>query len=214
MDGKIGPASDEKTKESLFAEGRLRYAKKQPPGFEDLKTKKDAEPERLYGDFLVWKQCLEHFAKKKTGLIFITGEKKSDWVRKAGGRVLGPHPDLVSEYANAVGGERFHLYDLANFLTYASPYVNVPVEKDAILEAEKLAKNESSHSSVLIAPRQSFGEMMRNLVRANENGTVSESFWKGFAAGNNLTSVVKMSPPDVRDPTDVSVNKAEEPDTE
>src|SRR6185369_12821301 len=90
FDGRVGDAPpNQKAVDDLYAEAEKRFKLGIPPGYRDAGKEKTEEEQyvgagilykRKFGDFLVWRQTLEH-AKQRgmTHLIFLTDDAKDDW---------------------------------------------------------------------------------------------------------------------------------------
>ncbi|GLU58591.1 PIN domain-containing protein [Paenarthrobacter ureafaciens] len=95
FDGKVGPEPDQGTLDVLFKEGAKRFADSVPPGYEDAKTKTGS---RKYGDYVLWKQLLDHATTQKRDVLFITDDNKEDWWLKVNGESVAPRPELIQEF--------------------------------------------------------------------------------------------------------------------
>ncbi len=149
FEGRLGqPPADQKTLDTLYKEGEERFAKFIPPGYLDRKKEKDKQGDdyaygglsykRKFGDFIVWKQILDH-AKTKAlkNVIFVTDDDKDDWwwcVESQGRKKLGPRPELVEEIKREAAVERFHMYSSEQFLEFADTHLKVKVSKDSIAQ--------------------------------------------------------------------------------
>jgi hypothetical protein len=130
MQNRVGPSPDESWLTKSIDEGRKRYAKLIPPGFEDAKK---SNGDREFGDVLIWFQLLEHATQEGVPAVLITEERKRDWLRIESGRNLGPLPQLRAEFADATG-HPFWLYSVAGLMRVADRYgheVTMPAIKDA-----------------------------------------------------------------------------------
>lgn len=97
---------------TLETELSYRFANQIPPGYKDA-----SKPDAGIGDLLVWKTIL-HIAKDKAcDVIFVSGEEKSDWWHKSGGRQLYPRFELLDEFRRISGGRSFHIVSLSEFLS-------------------------------------------------------------------------------------------------
>ena len=85
------PTPDDRTE--LYAEGKKRYERQIPPGFKDTTKSGDRE----YGDWLVWRQIIDHAKQSALPIIFVTDDSKRDWVWEVHGRSFGARPELVRE---------------------------------------------------------------------------------------------------------------------
>ena len=106
----IGSAPPEETIASIKTEGKSRYERKIPPGFEDAKAKPEA---RIYGDLIIWKQMIEFANAEKKPIIFITNDQKQDWWEQKYGKNK-PHPQLREEMMRETG-QMFYAYTLKRF---------------------------------------------------------------------------------------------------
>lgn len=120
--GKVGEPC--KNIEDIERQGAIRFSKKVPPGYEDIK-KDNSDPSgtRKYGDWVGWYQIMEMAKEIKKPIIFVTGDRKGDWWLEVKGKMVGPRPELIKEISqNKV---LFHMYTMENFLEYAKPIYKV-----------------------------------------------------------------------------------------
>lgn len=85
---------------SICEEGKNRYSKSIPPGFEDAKTKDGIEK---YNDLIIWKEALKLCKTKNKDLIFVTDDIKNDWWIKEINKKDIFHVDLVKEFNDNTG---------------------------------------------------------------------------------------------------------------
>ena len=111
-------------------EGKQRFAKRIPPGFADEKK------EKPYGDYLIWRQLLDHCRLQKRPAIFVTSDVKEDWWLEDRGQKHGVLPELRREFI-AVTGQEFHLYETTHFLEVYGPKFNQASER-SVEEIRKL----------------------------------------------------------------------------
>lgn len=149
------PPENQKWLDDLYAEGKLRYAEKIPPGFEDL-PKADGEKEepvfthgqlkyeRAYGDLIIWKQLLSKAGSADvSSVFFVTDDAKKDWwsiIDSAGAKIIGPHESLKSEICRTSNVTFFHMYSTADFLKDGKQYLNTEILDSSISDAYE--KNE------------------------------------------------------------------------
>jgi len=137
--GKITKPFSDSEMEDIFKEGVKRYEMKQPPGYEDEKTKKD---NRKYGDLILWKQIIQVAKEKKIPIILITDERKEDWWWKIkDGRNMGPRHELVNEIKQEADVD-FHMYSSERFMSYGVRYLKEQVNKKVIEELQEMARTE------------------------------------------------------------------------
>lgn len=120
-DGQIGvqPEQEELTKRTR--EGLLRYQDGVPtPGLADFKKGKP-NPE---GDYLIWRELLDHASHSDRPLLFVTGDTKDDWYRYVKGERLGPRTELRREMLSTTS-HAYHQSTLDSFLLLAREHLGV-----------------------------------------------------------------------------------------
>jgi PIN like domain len=113
-EGRVGPPYDPTALDRIYAEGKERYARDQPPGYKD----KDKEEPDRYGDLVLWRELLDKATTEKRSAIFITDDLKDDWWRFIGGERKGARTELIQEYLDATG-RRIQFYTPESFLKFA-----------------------------------------------------------------------------------------------
>ncbi|MFK0005457.1 PIN domain-containing protein [Paenarthrobacter sp. NPDC090520] len=98
FDGRIGPKPGKQQLDGLFKDGAKRFAEEVPPGYMDAKNKPG---NRKFGDYLLWKQLMEHAASEKRDVIFVTEDSKEDWWMKLHPSI--PRPELIQEFREETG---------------------------------------------------------------------------------------------------------------
>ena len=131
---KVGPPYSDQRRNDIFKEATGRYEREVPPGYMD--RSKD-EPKK-FGDFIIWKQILEHATAQKVSVILITDDKKDDWWWREGGLGLGPRPELISEF-HAVTGGVFYAYPPDQFMERARTYTGSKIKDSSVNEARAIS---------------------------------------------------------------------------
>jgi hypothetical protein len=84
--GKVGPPFNKDEYITAIQEANRRIEAKEPPGYRD--KGKGFTPQ---GDYLLWNQVLTEAGRRRSDVLFITGDQKDDWWRTgSGGELLGP----------------------------------------------------------------------------------------------------------------------------
>lgn len=136
--GKITEKFDEERIKKIYQEGKLRYDKKIPPGYEDHKKPE----EKRYGDLIFWLQILEKSKSEKKSVILISDERKEDWIWKLkNGKTIGPRQELIEEM-KTFSGKNFHIYSSERFLNFGQMYLEENVNDKAIQEIENIKKSD------------------------------------------------------------------------
>jgi predicted nucleic acid-binding protein len=155
---RVGPAiADQKQLDTLYKEGEARYKVLIPPGYEDDWKDIDGPDEfvhaglfykKKYGDYIIWKQMLEHCKSIGTkSLIFVTDDNKEDWWRVLdvdGPKTIGPRPELIDEARRDGGVENFLMYSSSNFLKHAKSALLASVSDAAIEEVKEISSTVES----------------------------------------------------------------------
>lgn len=122
----------------IFKDGKSRYERLIPPGFEDRKKPDDS---RTYGDLTAWLEMIRYAKDNSiTSLIYVTDDLKDDWWWRENGRIVGPHPLLVQEMLD--NGVAYHQYTSESFLKFASEEIGGSASKEALSEAREVAKKQ------------------------------------------------------------------------
>jgi HJR/Mrr/RecB family endonuclease len=134
LQGKVGPALDERDHASAIAEGLKRVENKVPPGYMD-KKKGD---ERAAGDYLLWHQLLKEASQQEVPtVLLVTSDAKEDWWRIEAGERRGPRIELVAELRSAANAHLM-LMRPATFLKHARTTLNIQVHPDSEQNVERV----------------------------------------------------------------------------
>ena len=143
FENRTGKSFSSSELESLYEEGRMRYAKKIPPGYADGKK----EGEGQFGDWVGWKQILNYAKQEKTPIILVTDDDKEDWWWKVKGEVFGARYEL-SEEIRDVAGVFFCMYNSKLFLKQATKYLKRKLDKKAASEIREITEKKSTGNAV------------------------------------------------------------------
>lgn len=152
-EGRVGPSPpDQKWLDELYADGKIRYERRIPPGFKDAGKDhiNNTAPEffhnglsylRKFGDLIIWKQILQQAAASSVKNIFlITDDSKEDWwaiMKSSGSKLIGPHEALRGEMYSNSPVELFHMYSTSDFLGQAQKLLHVKVRESSINDASE-----------------------------------------------------------------------------
>lgn len=128
----IGMAPSNEEMADLIKNGQKRYDFKVPPGY--LDAIKDGDDK--FGDYLIWEEIISLAKARCSHVIFISDDRKDDWVLRQNGKDVGPRPELVQEFSDRTG-QRFYNYSFLKFLEHAEVYARVEVSSEAIAEIEE-----------------------------------------------------------------------------
>lgn len=147
FDGRVGkePSGEEIEIWKKSAEGR--FAKKVPPGYMDV----EKEGDERFGDLYIWMELIEKSKESNSSIIFVSDDRKEDWVYRISGKDIGPRPELVSEFAKETGN-RFYSYSFRIFIDRAKQYLNANVSDETIAEIvdEEKAREEAENNRVYL----------------------------------------------------------------
>lgn len=123
----------------IHDEGKIRYEKKIPPGFED---EKDKEGNKIFGDLILWKQIIENAKSNGKPIILITEERKKDWWWKLkNNKTIGPRQELIAEIKKEANVE-FYLYSTERFVEYGLSYLQEASNPKVIEEVKEFREVE------------------------------------------------------------------------
>ncbi|MFX1476449.1 MAG: PIN-like domain-containing protein [Promethearchaeota archaeon] len=138
FDGKVGKPYDVERLKEIYLEGKDRYEKEVPPGYEDARGPHKKEGDAIYGDLVLWFQIIDQtIATNASSVMFLSSDLKEDWWWSPKGRKLGCRPELCEEMATKAKSH-FYMYTSERFLHYASERIKVDVKKESIDEVRTL----------------------------------------------------------------------------
>lgn len=129
---KVGPSYSDEDLRKHEQTAKGRFEERTPPGY------MDAKKEYPYGDYILWRQLLDHCKDTGRPAFFVTSDVKEDWWLEYAGTKLGPLPALRQEFRKEVAQE-FHLYETRHFVQVFAPRFNVKPKK-AVEEIERVNK--------------------------------------------------------------------------
>lgn len=184
---RIGEDFTEDQLNKLYSEGEIRYANQTPPGYMDLKEKKDRGNRHLYGDLIVGMQTIEKAKTDNCDVIFVSDDQKDDWYeKKVHGKSAGPRYELFKEFKIKSGGHRVLIYNQELFLKYANQYLKADVKDDVIKEVKEVADAEEEKR---VAARRRTDDILR------EYGFIGESYTRAL---NPFAATAAMNWPKVQ----------------
>lgn len=78
-----------------------------PPGYQD-----GAKSNNAIGDVIIWKTIIDSAKKKRSDVIFVTGDEKSDWWVRHDKTPFQPRYELLDEFSRETSGQTIHLVPL------------------------------------------------------------------------------------------------------
>lgn len=152
---RIGEAPTQAQLNEWYDIAKTRFAHRMGPGFEDADKKNPTfmhggiTYNRLYGDYVVWKQTIERFKDDQAvkGLVVITQDRKPDWWQKYNEQVAGPHPALCAEMRSEARLDRFWMYDLEEFLQEAQVRLQAHVSETTLSDVADASVQEEMRRS-------------------------------------------------------------------
>lgn len=83
FDGRVGERYSSDELVDIFRRGGERYAANVPPGYKDGGKNPDPKTEMdqrsNFGDWIIWRQIMDHASAKKVPVILVTDDRKEDW---------------------------------------------------------------------------------------------------------------------------------------
>lgn len=192
----IGEAPTQLQLDQWYGIAKVRFEHRMGPGFEDSDKKNPTfmhagiKYNRLYGDYVVWKQTIEHFKGDDSvkNLVVITQDRKPDWWQKYNEHVAGPHPALCAEMRSEAKLDRFWMYDLEEFLQEAPLRLQAHVSETTLSDVADANVQEEMRRSVFDTPvverlRARRREQMKMSAQLIALGAELEIETKDFSAG-------------------------------
>jgi hypothetical protein len=193
FEGRVGVPYLPDVLQTVFQKAAQRFSERIPPGYKDEHEK---EGYRRFGDVVLWFQLLDLAKERKSPLIFVTADAKEDWWTK-GGR---PRPELIHEMyleAKAV----FHIYKPAQFVTFASKFLDLKKEAKSVekaatelreIESQRQSSRETAAAlAQLLKPPEPNPMQSRNLADLLKAVRPDPSVSAAFAS---LADVTKPNP--------------------
>ncbi|ABG82494.1 PIN-like domain-containing protein [Clostridium perfringens] len=136
FDGKVGSSLTDKDLESYKKDIDIRYSKKIPPGYKDNKKNDD----KKYGDAINWLEIIKYSKNNKKNIIYITDDRKEDWIEIIEGKKIGPRKELLNEFYRSTDGNIIYIYNTYSFLEAFNKYINTEnnIGKDVMDEIKDL----------------------------------------------------------------------------
>lgn len=126
------------SEEELLTEWEYRKKIRIPPGYKD--SEKD---DTGVGDFLIWKSILQLGKEQQKDIIFITGEKKSDWFTLSNNEPISVRSELNDEFRR-ITGKSIGLTNLAGLLSvykFSTEIVDKVENAESIFNNNYITKN-------------------------------------------------------------------------
>ena len=194
FDGKVGEDYSLDKLQAIYKEGEDRYAYKIPPGYADIKEKKDRGPRHLYGDLIIWKMVIDHAKEKGLNVALVTEDKKEDWFEKK----REPRKDLAKEFFDESGNHKILICDQEEFLYLADKFLDAGVGEDAINEIKEVAVEERKNEEELRKRREKTMEFIDGWNKKMKTPWVnaalldSGSLWGSKFATGSLVNMAEM----------------------
>ena len=148
--GKVGKPFPRERIDEIEEQGKVRYAKRKPPGYKD----QDKRGGNIYGDLIIWFQMMEKAKEVSRPILFTTDDSKEDWWIKPRQDPLGPRPELVHEM-RASANVPFHMYLSDAFLSRAEVYLKMQIEEAVLSEVRETRRLAEVLDPLAIARRLS-----------------------------------------------------------
>ncbi|GKU82914.1 PIN-like domain-containing protein [Niallia sp. NCCP-28] len=140
---------DIETEDTLIRDAQKRFERKTPPGYKDGKKE-----ENNAGDYIIW----AHILKIKDDVIFISNDKKPDWVYQDNKEnSISARRELIEEFYQESGGKDFVRVSPKEFISLSNPKLSEFVKQDLSTSykylnqrKKKLSKHELLISETLV----------------------------------------------------------------
>ncbi len=181
---KVGPEFDAKEIKSICEEGKIRYSKKIPPGYKDF-NKDDSKDQRMYGDYIIWSQIIQHARNEKKDIILVTDDQKEDWWHIFKGKTIGARPELVKEFESKTN-QSILFYRPDKFLELVGLYLESKIGEEVIDEVRQLTSQK--RADILLKSYNDYRYLDTNEILYLKSDNNSTDF---FMRDGNIVSAFK-----------------------
>lgn len=137
---KVGKELNKKELEAIYKDGKIRFENEIPPGYKDISKSKGKENNiTQYGDLVIWKEMIKYAKEKGKNILFISDDKKEDWIRKIKGERKGPRIELMKEFKKETKAN-FYSLNSDSFIKKMSKKYSIDKTEDLEEEIQKLKK--------------------------------------------------------------------------
>lgn len=137
--------------DTLNIQGQERFDNKIPPGYEDESEKGESTfsfngltYKRKFGDLIIFNEMINiALLKKIENIIFISGDKKSDWriiEKLEGDKILGARTELKMEMKLKANVDNFYIFQVEEFLNKTKEILDVEISDDSLTDIKKSSK--------------------------------------------------------------------------
>jgi len=140
----VGQKPSAKEVQEFCRLAQARFSQNIPPGYED---KNKLPPGNPYGDAIIWFQMIQFAKERQLPLVFVTYEKKEDWIRKK-----EDHDEPRIELRNEMLQEAGVHFDILNPKGFSKMIVGKLEISDpaSIAESERVMHDELYNDPTLI----------------------------------------------------------------
>ena len=154
-EGRAAEAPSKGWVEKRTQEGKLRFADRVPPGYADGGfADKRSKDDNVYGDYFLWRECLDHAKKVQSPMVIVTNDAKEDWWLRDENNTIAPRPELLQEFFNRTGQKVLILSveDFHSELTARTPDTDARADAESI--RDEIAVPERSVEDVMAEIRR------------------------------------------------------------
>jgi predicted nucleic acid-binding protein len=129
-----------KSEDELIKDAEKRFKNQQPPGYKD-----SSKEENAAGDYIIW----AHMLQLKQDVIFISNEKKDDWVYADKHKnAISVRRELTEEFFESSGGHTFGYLSPKELITLLKPNVSEEVKEDLESSVQVTSKYENNRKII------------------------------------------------------------------
>jgi predicted nucleic acid-binding protein len=128
---KISVEITNEEKQKIYKNGEERFKNLVPPGYKD--NAKDF-PEK-YGDLIIWNELINLAKEQKKDILFVSDDRKEDWVIEFKGMDLGPRKELIKEF-NKETEKLFYSITTKEFIKIISESYSIKDTESLEMETE------------------------------------------------------------------------------
>lgn len=133
-DNKIHAEFSQEKLDEVYKRGEDRYEKLIPPGYKDNNKQSPSK----YGDLVIWYEMMDVAKIQKSHVLFISDDRKDDWVLNIDGKDYGTRRDLIKEFYNETG-QLFYSMKTSIFIENISKIINITDIEELESETDRIA---------------------------------------------------------------------------
>lgn len=154
---KVNEKNSEEKLKDIYKQGEERYKENIPPGYKDSNK---GFPNK-FGDLVIWSEIIQISKRFENDILFVSDDRKEDWVDKHSGIDLGPRKELISEFYSKTG-RLFYSINTKEFIKQMSRIHEVE-DTDSLEKQTELIQDEIAGNKITSILSEQLKEIQSNV---------------------------------------------------